>query len=218
MTNNELIVKLSERVEDVTFQDFSIDECVSALNSAKDVVVESINPSYLDGFETTELDGIEVSGDYTLSDTFTRGVRNDTFRVRYIKDSNEVRIKNSDFIPILPLNSMDGINNSYLVGDVDNPVAYIFGNTLSIRPLLPEGYDWTSLELFGYDILRISKVLDGTDLDMTDTTDIGLGGMVSGIVLDIAESNLWKSDNKLNRSNLAYTRGMELVQTFNGQA
>ena len=202
-------------MEDLTFQDFSIAECVSALNSAKDVVVESIHPDYLDGLEVIKQDSLEQGGDYNLSSFFTRGVRNDTFRIRYYK-SGAV----SDFIPVLPLNSIDGITNSYLNGDPMNPIAYIFNNTLYIRPILTtpnNTMEWSGVEFFGHDVNEIVADMDGYVLGEDSTVTIGLSGFVNGIVLDIAESNLWKADNKLNRSNLAYTRGMELVQRFNAQ-
>jgi len=217
MTNNDLISTLATRVESSDFKDFSIADCVIALNEAKDVVIESVHPSYLDGLETIEMISLRGTGDYLLSESFTRGYRNDTFRVRYVKESNQVRVKNSDFIKMIPLDSMEGLNNSYFAEDEDNPVAYIFNNTLSIRPVLEDLVgSWTHLELFGYDVSEITAEMDGEDLSSSSTVTIGLSGLINGIVLDLAESNLWKADNRLDRSALAYSRGMDSIQRFNG--
>ena len=98
------------------------------------------------------------------------------------------------------------LENSYLAGDTSNPVAWVFGEAVHIRPAtITSSY--------------VLYIKSPTDFDSTSTGSMAgeceLNPALQEIVLDFAESQLWRMDAKPDRAQVSYNNALAMIKTLN---
>ena len=93
------------------------------------------------------------------------------------------------------------LENSYLDGSTSNPVAYVFADTIYIKPTSVSSID-------------VWYIKEPTDL-AASATECELNPALQEMVLDFAESQLWRMDAKSDRAQSAYNNALNLVKVLN---
>ena len=102
------------------------------------------------------------------------------------------------------------LENTYLSGTTSNPVAYVFNETIYVKPTTVSQVD-------------IWYLATPTDFVQTDSGS-GSGGMegqcelnpaLHEIVLDFAEAQLWRMDAKADRAQAASNNAYTIIKTLN---
>jgi hypothetical protein len=203
MTGNELSSNLGLRLEDPSETVFTKQAKVDAINIAQKTVVNMVDSGYL-----TELEQIS-SGNSTGSDgtkTFlSLGI--DPIRGNISGIYSQTASK---WCTMIEAKDVKRLENSYLAGSATNPVAYIFNETIYVKPSQVHTID-------------IWYLTSPTDFVYSDSGS-GVGGMASDcalnpalheLVLDLAESQLWRMDGKIDRGTTSYTNALNIIKVLN---
>ena len=93
------------------------------------------------------------------------------------------------------------LENSYLSGSASNAVAYVFADSIYIKP--------TSVSTI--DVWYIKAPTDLT----ASSTECELNIALQEMVLDFAESQLWRMDAKSDRATSAYNSALNMMKALN---
>ena len=202
MTGNDFNANLGLRLEDPAQSVFTSQAKMDAVNIAQKSVVNMIDNGYLTELQTIKNDQALTSGSVSFSSAGIDPVRGGI--VGIYDETNDL------WCTMIEPSDVKRLENSYLSGSAQNPVAYIWNSTIYVKPTSVGNIDIWYL-----------KVTD--DYVHTDTSS-GTGGMGSTsplnpalheLVLDFAEAQLWRMDAKSDRANSAYTSAINMVKTLN---
>ena len=214
MTGTDMVDMLGLRLEDPAEASFTSATKIKAINIAQRTVVNLIDNAYL-----TELQSIDAytlhatngftanalaSGASTFSSLGVDPIRGGVIAVKgYNKTGAEGSyvISSLGFANMIEPQDVKRLENSYLAGSTSNVVAYVFKESLYVEPTTVEAVD----------IWFLKNPTDIAD----DTTECELNIALHEVILDFAESQLWKMDNKPDRAGVAYTNAINQIKALN---
>jgi hypothetical protein len=214
MDGTEMVDMLGLRLEDPSEASFTSATKIKAINIAQRTVVNLIDNAYL-----TELQNIDsytlhatngftanalTSGSSAFSSLGVDPIRGGVIAVKgYNKTGAEGSYVVSDlgFANMIEPQDVKRLENSYLAGSTSNVVAYVFKESLYVEPTTVEAVDIWFLK-------------NPTDI-ANDDTECELNIALHEVILDFAESQLWKMDNKPDRAGVAYTNAINQIKALN---
>jgi len=194
MTAQEMLDLLALRLEDPESKAFSDSSKFKALNVAQLTLVNLCDNSLLTELEVIESATLDANGEYALSGLTATPIRNGIYAVKN-KDAS-VNL----FLNLIEFKDVKRLENSYLEASSSNPVGYVFKNTLYAKPESAHAID----------IYFLAK-----PADIADAQDCSLDESLHEIVVDFAESQLWKMDNKSERASIAYSNAINQIKALN---
>lgn len=202
MTGNDLSVNLGLRLEDPAQSVFTAQAKMDAVNLAQKTVVNMIDNTYLTELQTIKNDQSLTNGSVTFA---TAGI--DPIRGAIIGVFDET---NDVWCTMIEPGDVKRLENSYLSGNTTNPVAYVFGSTIYVKP--------TSIATV--DIWYLKSPTDFNHSDSGSTAggmgyQCELNDALQELVLDFAEAQLWRMDSKLDRASSAYNSAINVVKALN---
>ena len=202
MTGNELNSILGLRVEDPAESVFTKQAKVDSINLAQKTICNIIDNGYL-----TELESISASVTVTSGKVAFSTASIDPLRggITAIYDNT-----NSKFCNMIEPKDVKRLENTYLNGSASNPVAYVFQATIYVKPITTTSIDIWYLKQptdFVYNQDNISVA--GMDYDCE------LNPALQELVLDFAESQLWRMDAKSDRAQLSYNNALNTIKVLN---
>lgn len=199
-----MTTKLNFLLEDTGDANFSGASKFSALNTAQRMVANLLHESYLTELEykdTVTHTGNSASGLITL-DGGNANLKSTKVPLRNSIRNFQTVISNTYRYAIsIPFSDVKKIENTYLGADVDNPVFWVFGNNLHFRPIT----NVTSVVIY--------YLIEPADIDSSNSCVLNVA--LHDIVVDLAESELWRMDNKSDRSSLARQSAMDQIKILN---
>ena len=201
MTRTQMHTKLGLRLEDTGENNFNTATKDSALNSAQRMVANFLHESYLTELEFK--DSVTISGTGGL---ITLDGGNATNKSSQVPIRNSIRAVQlgTKFAIRIPFSDAKKLENEYLGADATNPVYWVFGNNVNIRPNAQVGG-------FTNAVLYYLK----TPTDIANNVEPILNSALHDIMIDLAEAEIYRMDNKLDRSQLARASAMEQIKMLN---
>ena len=226
MTGNEMLDTLALRLEDPTSTAFTAAAKLDALNIAQREVVNIIHNGYLtdlqvisvhvdhvtNGFTTNKL-AVGDDASLTFADASIAPIRNGIIAIKVYNltgDSGGYAKNSLGFANMIEPRDIKRLENSYLAGTDTNPVAYVFQETIFVEigtTVVARGTGTSH----GIDIWYLKQP---TAL-AADTTQCELNIALHTLVVDLAEHQLWKMDNKADRGALAYNNAISQITALN---
>ena len=202
MTSAEMKTLLGLRMEDPSESNFSAATKYSALNVAQRTVANFLDESFLTELETRAnfvlTQAQKTAGFYGFGSSTIQPIRN---RVKAV----QVNYGNGFlYCRLIPFDDVKNMENMYLAGDKESPIAYVFGNKLYVRP------DFA-------DITGVAVYYLNSPATIADAQNCELNESLHDIVVDLAESELWRIDNQTNRSKSARDSAMDMIKMLNGR-
>ncbi len=214
MTGTEMIDMLGLRLEDPDQASFTSATKIKAINIAQRTVVNLVDNAYLTELQEIDEYVLHATNGYT-SNAVTAGkatfaslaidpIRGGVIAIKAFDKSGSAGSYTAvdlGFANIIEPRDAKRLENSYLAGSTTNPVAYIFNETIYIAP--------TDVEA-----IEVWYVKNPTAVD-ANNTECELNIALQESILDFAESQLWKMDNKPDRAGIAYTNATNQIQALN---
>ena len=195
MTGTEMNSNLGLRLEDPAQSVFTEASKVDAINISMRTVCNMLDNGYLTEMERIDNDQALVSGNVTFS---TAGITPIRGGITGIYDET-----NDKWCTMVETKDLKRLENSYLSGTTSNPVAYVFQETIYVKP--------TSVALI--DIWYLTEPTDYVAGAIT--AECELNPALHELVLDFAEAQLWRMDAKPDRAQSAYNNALNLVKVLN---
>jgi len=225
MTGTEMIDMLGLRLEDPSEANFTSATKIKALNIAQRTVVNLIDNAYLTELQVIDehvalhatngyTDNNLINGKVQLTGTGSGKANIDPIRGGVIAIQVYKRAGTSGsftesllgFANMIEPQDAKRLENSYLSGSDSNPVAYVFQEAIYVEPFATD----TSME-GAVDIWYLKNptaIASGNE-------ECELNIALHEVVLDFAESQLWKMDNKPDRAGNAYTNAINQIKALN---
>ena len=225
MTGTELVDMLGLRLEDPSESNFTSATKIKAINISQRSVVNLVDNAYLT--ELQEIDsatfasnafaddatgnGLDATGKQTFTGLGIDPIRGGVIAINVYDDGGS-SATDLGFANMIEPQDAKRLENSYLAGSTDNPVAYIFNETIYVKPVLADG---------AIDVWYIRNPLEFTSgsavagVSQTLATECQLNVALQECILDFAESQLWKMDNKPDRAGVAYTNAINQIKALN---
>jgi len=191
MTGENLIDRLGERIEDSGEQNFNATFKANILNVAQDVMINLVDRRF---FPTLSANVTNQSEPFECTAGALSGY---TGRP---SDIYEIKVNGGKVCEIIDVKEKHILDNVYTQGTTEHPIAYIDRNHIFVSPSSVTNID-------------ISFYKNPTAI-AHDSTAYPFSGL-EDILLYLAESEIWKQDNKLERSNMAYQRAVEQINQLN---
>jgi hypothetical protein len=217
MTGTEMIDMLGLRLEDPDQASFTSATKIKAINIAQRTVVNLVDNAYLT--ELQEIDpatfannafandatgnGLDATGKATFTGLGIDPIRGGVIAINVYDDGGS-SATDLGFANMIEPQDAKRLENSYLAGSTTNPVAYIFNETIYIKPVLADG------------AVDVWYVKNPTAV-AANNTECELNVALQESILDFAESQLWKMDNKPDRAGIAYTNATNQIQALNAR-
>ena len=197
MTGTELSSNLGLRLEDSAEGIFTSQMKVNAINSAQKQVVSLIDNKHLAELEVVANNQATSAGVVSFSTASITPIGNGIVGV-YDEDNDKwcTRVEPGE---------VKRLENSYLSGDTTSPVFYVFDETIYVKP--------TTATII--DIWYINKPTDYTTGTLSSSCE--LAPALQEVLLDIAESQLWRMDGKGDRGNTVMQNAINVIQMLNGR-
>lgn len=199
--------KLGLRLEDTGENNFNTATKDSALNSAQRTVANFLHEAYLTELEFK--DSITINGTGGLITLDGGNATNKSSQVPIRNSIRAVQLGTKYAIRI-PFSDAKKLENEYLGADSVNPVYWVFGNNVTIRP---------NAQVGGFTTAHLYYLKTPTDMAPTSggTAEVQpiLNSALHDIMIDLAEAELWRMDNKPDRSQLAKSSAMEQIKMLN---
>ena len=205
MTGDQLNTQLGFRLEDTAESIFTKQQKVDAINNAMNQVVVLVDNTYLSELETS-VSGSVSNGQALFSDLFSAYGNPTRAMIIAVRDfSGGV---NKKWFSILDVKDIKERDNAYLAGTSDNPICQIFAESFQIQPdTVNQIKVWFYKTPTSYTYNSASSM----------ATECQLNRALEGIVLDLAEAELWRSDGRTDRANIAVQNAMQTIQVLNGR-
>jgi len=201
MTRAEMHTKLGLRLEDTGETNFTEATKDSALNTAQMMLANFLHEAYLTELEFK--DTVSLTGTSGLITLGGAGGANNSSAIPIRNSVRAIQLVTSGvyrYAISIPFTDAKKIENEYLSADTVNPVYWIFGNNITYRPI-----GATSAVLY---FLKAPATI-------SDSQEPVLNVALHELMVDIAESELWRMDNKADRSQLAKASAMEQIKMLN---
>lgn len=200
MTGNEMLSTLGLRLEDPAESSFTQAAKLDALNIAQKSVVNLIHNAYLGELQVID-EGITMTDNaidigISSSDISENVMRNGIIAVYDATDSV--------WCTMIDPGDQKRLENSYLAGSTTNPVAYVFADTLFV-----EGPGAT-------DDINVWFLRSPANLE-ADSNECSLNVALHESIVDMAESQLWKMDAKVDRANAAFANAKAQIDSLNAR-
>ena len=226
MTGNEMLSTLSLRLEDPSQTAFTAAAKLDALNIAQKEIVNIIHNGYLtelqvisvhvdhvtNGFTTNKL-AVGDDASLTFAAASIAPIRNGIIAIKVynLTGTGGSYAKNSlGFANMIEPRDIKRLENSYLAGTDANPVAYIFQETIFIEIGTTVTATSTGTS-HGLDIWHLKQ----PTAIAADTVECEINIALHSLVVDLAENQCWKMDNKPERGSLAYNNAMGQITALN---
>ena len=197
---------LGLRLEDTGEVNFSSATKLSALNVAQRKVASFLNEHYLTELEVRDVVTVNPTGIASGFITLGGGSANQTSFVPVRNSIRNIEITYSGdaiFAILIPFKDVKKLENSYLSSGSSNPVAYVFGGRIYIRPMTG------TTSLIVYYLKEPPDIAGNANCTLNDS--------LHDIVVDLAESELWRMDNNATRSQGAKESAMNQIQALNAR-
>jgi len=201
MTRTQMHSKLGLRLEDTGENNFTASTKDSALNTAQVMLANFLHEAYLTELEFK--DSVSISGTGGLITLDGSDATNKSSQVPIRNSIRAVQLGTTYAIRI-PFSDVKKLENKYLSADSGNPVYWVFGNNVTIRPNAQVG-GFTNAFLY---YLKSPASISGSQEPVLNVA-------LHDIMVDLAEAELWRMDNKTDRSQLAKTSAMEQIKMLN---
>jgi len=195
MTGNEMLTTLGLRMEDPQESSFTQATKLDALNIAQKTVSTVMHNAYL-----TELQVVDTNKAMT-SNTLAFSALSKT---PYRNGVTAIKANGGKWANIIDAADQKELENSYNTASTDNPIAYVFDEKIYV-----DGLTATA----GIDVWFIAAP---TAL-AADGTECELNIALHEIVIDMAENQLWKMDNKSDRAARALSNATMLIDSLNSK-
>ena len=196
MTGNQMITSMGLRLEDPAQSVFTQSAVLDALNQSQRTVCNLVHHSYLVELQTIAEDKTVTSGKCAFSTAFGVDVNPLSNAITGVYDET-----NNLWCTMIEASEVKSLENQYLNGDSTNPVAYVFADSIYVKPTTIGTID-------------VWYVKSPTDLTASNT-ECELNIALQEMVLDFAEAQLWRMDSKSDRANSAYNSALTMVKTLN---
>lgn len=197
---------LGLRLEDTAEANFTAATKLSALNVAQRKVANLLDETYLTELEVRDAvttNNTAITNGYI---TLGGGSTNQTANIPIRNSIRNVQIAYNSGTPIytimMPFKEVKRLENSYLSSDSASPVSWVWAGLLYIRPMT------------GMTGLIVYYLKEPTDIAASNA-DCILNVSLHDIVVDLAEAELWRMDNKSSRAQLAQANAMEQIKILN---
>jgi|6_EtaG_2_1085325.scaffolds.fasta_scaffold02512_2 hypothetical protein len=195
MTGDVMVDMLGLRLEDPEESSFSSDAKIKALNLSQKTVVNLIHNAYLTELEVEDANETVASGKVAFSGLTSAPVRNGIV---------SVKIYGGNYATMIDVRDVARTQNSLLSGTATNPIAYVFDENIYILPT-------------GTTALDVRYLAEPADIADSSGSESSLNEALHEIILDFAESQLWRMDAQSERAASAYTSGSNLVNALNAR-
>jgi len=196
MTGNEMLSNLGLRLEDPAASVFTSAAKLDSLNLAQKTVCSMIDNAYLVELQTIANDKTVSTGACTFDTAFGSSVNPIRNGITGVYDET-----NNIWCTMIEPGDIKRLENSYLDGSTSNPVAYVFADTIYVKPVSISAID-------------VWYIKEPTDLAASGT-ECELNPALQEMVLDFAESQLWRMDAKADRAQIAYNNALNLIKVLN---
>ena len=190
-----MLSTLGLRLEDPEESSFTQSAKLDALNIAQKSVVNLIHNAYLTDLQVIDSSKAMTGGNLGFSGLTSVPIRNGIVAVKVNGGKWATMIEPAD---------LKRLENTYLAGSTSNPVAYVFTEKIYV-----EGPTATA----NIDVWYIKA-----------PTAIGASGNECELnvalhesVVDMAESQLWKMDAKIDRATAAYGSAVSQIEALNAR-
>ena len=225
MTGNEMLDTLALRLEDPTSTAFTAAAKLDALNIAQREVVNIIHNGYLTDLQVIDAHTVHVTNGFTANNltattaslTFSGAgiapIRNGIIAIKVYNlagSSGSYTANSLGFANMIEPRDIKRLENSYLAGTDTNPVAYVFQETIFVEigtAVTSAGSGTTH----GIDIWYLKQ----PTAIAANATECELNIALHTLVVDLAEHQLWKMDNKADRGALAYNNAISQITALN---
>lgn len=202
---------LSLRMEDVGGSNFTATVRNNALNVGQRILCNYLDESYLSELEfrdviTVDSQGInsgmvQLSGDGSFGTTMNKSthkpIRNNIQNVQ-IKVGTTYR-----YAIHMDFKDVKKIENDYLGADEENPLFWVFGPNIHIRPMTGAS------QVVLYYIKSPATISDAQNCELNES--------LHEIVVDLAENELWRQDNNSKRGEIARANAMDHIKVLNAR-
>ena len=196
MTGNEMLANLGLRLEDPSASVFTETAKLDALNISQRTVCNTVDNAYLVELQTIANDKAVTSGACTFDTAFGASINPIRNGIIGIYDET-----NDTWCTMIEPRDVKRLENVYLSGSTTNPVAYVFADTIYVKP--------TSIALIDVWYIKPPTALTAS------ATECDLNIALQELVLDFAESQLWRMDAKIDRATSAYNNALNMVKVLN---
>jgi len=194
MTGSQMLSTLGLRMNDPDASRFTNSARLDALNIAQKTVVNLVNNAYLTELQSVETSAM-TSGYLAFSSSFNP-IRNGVVAVKVTGGKWATRIEPGD---------QKRLENSYLSASSDNPVSYVFQERVYV-----EG---TSATTDSIDVWYLKSPISLSN----DSTECELNEALHELVVDFAESQLWKMAGRLDQAQSAQANALAQVEALNSR-
>lgn len=201
MTGNEMLSTLGLRLEDPEESSFTQSAKLDALNIAQKSVVNLVHNGYLGELQTIANNKTAGQGARYSTCTFSTAfgtalpIRNG---ITAIFDET-----NDKWCTMIEPGDVKRTENSYLAGSATNPIAFVFDETIYIQP--------PSCQLIDVWYLKAPTAIAAS------TAECVLNVALHETIVDMAESQLWKMDAKIDRATAAYGSAVSQIEALNAR-
>ena len=195
MTGNEMLSTLGLRLEDPAESNFTQSAKLDALNIAQRSVVNLVHNAYLTDLQVIDSSKTMSGGNLAFSGLTSVPIRNGIVAVKANGGKWATMIEPTD---------LKRLENTYLAGSTQNPIAYVFTEKIYV-----EGISATANIDVWYMKAPTAIAASGTECEL----NIALHESV----IDMAESQLWKMDAKVDRANAAYANAVAQLEALNAR-
>ena len=190
-----LKTKLSDRIEDPSNNSFSTSQLETILDASAQWVMNAVDYIYLSNFVNEKNVTISV-GSVGFS---TIGITNESQLLTIQRNS---ATESKSFIDIIPYSEYKSKwGNEYFVGNSEYPIAYTHRDNLLLDPPMTKD-------------VTVKFYVNPSGLG-TISGNVEFPLNLEDILLDIAESQVWKMDNKLDRYQSALKSAVDQVTILN---
>ena len=205
MTGNEMLATLGLRLEDPSASSFTATAKLDALNIAQRTVVNLVHNAYLGELQAVVANtGMTANtlAYYVLTAASGGGqpIRNGIIAVK----DNPGNGGSAKWATMIEPGNQKRLENTYLAGSDTNPVAYFFGEKIYV-----DGLGATNAIDVWY--LRQPVAI------AANTPECELNIALHEIVIDLAESQLWKMDAKMERAAAASASATGQITALNAR-
>lgn len=210
-----MIDMLGLRLEDPSESNFTSATKIKAINIAQRTVVNLVDNAYLT--ELQEIDsavfasnayaddasgnGLDAEGKVTFSGLSIDPIRGGVIAINVYDVVSNASV-DLGFANMIEPQDAKRLENSYLAGSDSNPVAYIFNEAIYVKPVKASG---------AVDVWYLKNPTAIAD----NSTECELNIALHESILDFAESQLWKMDNKPDRAGVAYSNAVNQIKALN---
>jgi hypothetical protein len=200
MTGNEMLATLGLRLEDPAEASFTSTAKLDALNIAQRSVVNLVHNSYLGELQVIVSNQVMSAYSITYAVLTAHSDGGQPIRNGIIA----VKIYNGKWCTMIEPGDQKRLENTYLATSTTNPVAYVFGEKVFVDGSSAEG---------ALDVWYLRQPISIA----ANTTECELNIALHEIVIDLAESQLWKMDAKMDRAAAASASATAQITALNAR-